>query len=402
MKTETKNLDKCQVQITVSVDAEAANAIVKDVEKRFMQEASLPGFRKGKVPLALIRKNFATMLEKEICDQLVTKNYKDAVKDAKLEETFVALTNVKDIAHDEKGATFTLTIEVKPTFKVPTYKGLKLTFNDTKVKDEEVQEQLKRLREACAKYEEPKEGDAVAEGDFVQINFAGTIDGKPVAEVVPDAKPIGEAKDFWMQVLEGRFLPEILEALKGMKVGEKKADVKVKFGKDFQMEALRGKKAVYEVEVKSLRKREMPDDAAFLEQLKPQYKENAETLEKLTEYLRGQMQTAADNREQARRENEVLELLSKKVDFDVPSTQVLQARDNILQSYAQQAQYSGRGVEYFKENREKILKEAEETAERQVRIWYVIDAIAKAEKLDGTSEDVGKKVIDLIFAAAKK
>ncbi len=122
----------------------------------------------------------------------------------------------------------------------------------------------------------------------------------------------------------------------------------------------------------------------------------------MTEYLRGQMQTAADNREQARRENEVLELLGKKVDFDVPSTQVLQTRDNILQSYAQQAQYSGRGVEYFKENREKILKEAEETAERQVRIWYVIDAIAKAEKLDGTSEDVGKKVIDLIFAAAKK
>ena len=402
MKTETKNLDNCQVQLTFELDADAANAAVKDVEKQFVREAQLPGFRPGKVPLALIRKNFGAMLEDKIREKLVSGNLGAALKDANLADSYVALAELKEIKHDANGATISVVVEVKPAFKVPTYKGLKMTFNDVTVKDADIQAQVDKLREACAKYEDATEGDAANEGDFVQIDYSGTIDGKSVLEFAPAAKMLAEGKGFWTQLSEGRFIPEILAALKGMKVGETKADIAVAFDKDYFEGGVRGKKGVYTVTLKGLRRRVLPDDAAFLEQLKPQFKENAESIEKLTAYIREQMQKAADKQEATRRENEATELLLKKVDFAVPASQVRQTRDYILSDIAQRAQQSGLDASYFEQNREKILKDAEDAAVRQVRLWYVIDAIAKAEKMDGTSEDVGKKVLDLVLAEAKK
>lgn len=406
MKTETKNLDKCQVQLTATLEADEASHIVKDVEKLFMREASVPGFRAGKVPLAIIRKNFGSALEQKIREELINKQLAAALKDAKLDETFVAVAAINDVKHDENGATFTATIEVRPTFKLPTYKGLKLTFNDVAVKDEEVEKQLARLRETCANYVDAKEGEAINEGDFVQFDYAGTIDDKPITDVAADAKFFAEGKGFWTQLLEGRFIPEVLEALKGMKIGETKADIKVKFAKDFTVEALRGKKAVYTITVKGFRSRTMPDDAAFLEQLKPQFKENAESLEKLTGYIREQMQKAADSRETSRREQEAADMLLKKVDFDVPDSQVKRGMNAFLKEYAERAQYSGLGAKYFEENREKILKEAEENATKQVRLSYILNAIADAEKIEEPKDENETprllKALQFVIDEAKK
>lgn len=406
MKTETKNLDKCQVQLTVTLDANEVSASVKDVEKMFVREARLPGFRPGKIPLALIRKNFATELKSKISENLLEKHAQNAIKEAKLEDAFVAYAGVDDVKEEANGGTLVFKIEVRPTFKTPTYKGLKIAFNDATVKDEEVQEQLTKLRESCAKYEDAKEGDAVKDGDFVQIDYTGTIDGKPITELAPDAKFLSAGTGFWTQVAEGRFVPEVLDALKGMKAGETKSEIKAKFGKDFITESLRGKKAVYSVTLKSFRVRHLPDDAAFLETLKPQFKEAAESLEKLTAHIREQMQKVADNREQARREQEALDMLLKKVDFDVPASTVRRMMNSILQEVAQRAQYSGLDADYFEKNREKILKDAEEQATKQVRLYYVLDAIATAEKLEDDKDDKEntrtKKALQLVIDQAKK
>lgn len=406
MKTETKNLDKCQVQLTVALDANEANAIVKDVEKRFVQEAVVPGFRPGKAPLALLRKNYGTMLEQKIAEGIADKNIPSAIKEAKLEDAFVEVYKLDDVQHDEKGATLVFTIEVKPTFKLPTYKGLKIPFKGVTVKDEDVQDHIKHLREMCAKYDAAKEGDAVKEGDFVEIDFTGTIDGKLVAEVEPDADFFSHAQGFWVPVMEDRFIPEVLKALEGMKIGETKKDIKVKFEKWPGIKSLEGKKALYTVTVKSIRSRTLPDDKAFLEDIKPQFKENAESIEKLTNYFREEMQKGEDSREATRRENEAAEMLLKKVDFDVPNSVVLRAMKSYLSDLAEQAQHSGLGADYFKENREKILKEAKEHATNQVRLYYVLAAIADAEKLEDDKDEKGEsrnhKALKFVLDNAKK
>ena len=114
MKTSIKKEDKCQVKLTVEIDADAIKAIVKDVEKAYMREAQIPGFRKGKVPLEIIRREFKDGLKNEIQRAMFQKNYADAVKAEKLDE--VALANVEDLTYDENGGSFVATVEVKPTF----------------------------------------------------------------------------------------------------------------------------------------------------------------------------------------------------------------------------------------------------------------------------------------------
>lgn len=396
MKTESKKLDKCQVELNVTLDAEEVKAIVKEVEKAFMREARLPGFRPGKVPLELIRKNFAEGLKQEIERAMFQKNIAEAVKAEKLDE--VGIADVRDMKHGEAGGGFTAVVEVKPTFKLPAYKGVKLGKSDAKVEDKAVEEQLQRLRTAYAKYEDAKEGETVAAGDFIQIDYTGTVDGKPIAEIAPEAKVVASGTGFWTQVEEGRFLPEILEAVKGMKAGETKEGVKAKFDKEVAPEGLKGAKAVYTVTLKAFRRRVLPTDAEFVEKAK------AESLEKLTETVRGQMEREAARQEAERRENEAVEALLKKADFDVPGSQVRRAMDGYLKQLAERAQYAGLTQEYFDRNREKILKDAEEAATRQVRLWYIIEAIAREEKIEageGADADLGRKVLDFILANAK-
>ena len=393
MKTESKKLDKCQVELTVTLDAEEMKAIVKDVERAFVREARLPGFRPGKVPVELIRKEFAQGLKQETERAMFQKNMSKAIEAEKLDQ--VAVVDLKDVKNGAEGGAFTAVVEVKPTFKLPTYKGLKIEKKDATVTDEQVNDQVARLRAAYAKYEDAKEGEAVQDGDFVQIDYAGTVGGKAIVEINPEAKIVSSGTGFWTQVEEGRFLPEILDAVKGMKAGEKKEGIKAKFDKDAAPESLKGKKAVYELTLKSFRRRVLPTDAEFVEKAK------AESLEKLVATVREQMQKHATEQEEARRENEAVELLLKKADFDVPGSQVNRAMDGYLQQLAQRAQYSGLPADYFEKNRDKILKDAQDAAEKQVRLWYVIEAIAAEEKIEAKDDERGKKVVELILANAK-
>ena len=394
MKTSCKNLDKCQVKLTVTLDADEVKKVVGEVEKVFLREAQLPGFRKGKVPIALIRKEFASGLKEETERAMFRRHYADAVKAEKLDE--VALSDVQDMKVGEDGGGFVAIVEVKPVFKLPTYKGLKVESRDVTVKDDAVQEQLDNLRVSFASFEDAKEGEAVSAGDYVQIDYSGTVGKKPILEVNPEAKIVAEGKGFWTQVEEGRFLPEILDAVKGMKIGETKKGVKAKFDKESAPEGLKGAKAEYVVTLKAFRRRVLPDDATLVEKTK------SESIEKLAATIRESMEKSAIEREAARRENEAVELLLKKVDFDVPESQVRRAMDGYLNELAQRAQYSGLDASYFEQNREKILNDAEAAATRQVRLWYVLDAIAKAEKIEAKDDEIGKKAIEFVLANAKK
>lgn len=394
MKTAKKSLENCQVEIKVELDAAEIVGIIKDVEKAFMREAQLPGFRKGKIPLQIIRKEFANGLKQEIERAMFQKKYAEAAKAEGVEP--ISLSDVKDISYTNDGGAFTAIVEVRPEFKLPTYKGLKVEFKDAKVEDSTVSEQVERLRAAYAKFEDAKEGEMVSQGDYVQFDYTGMVGKKSILEINPEAKIVGEGKGFWTQVDEGRFLPEILDALKGMKIGETKSDIKVKFDKASAPEGLKGEKAAYTITLKAFRHQILPTDAEFAERAK------AESYEKLVADTRATLEKRVIEQESIRRENEAIELLMKKVNFEVPQSQVRRAMDGYLQELAQRAQYSGLGAEYFEKNRDKIMKDAEETATKQVRLWYVLDAIAKEEKIEAKDEERGKKVMEFILANAKK
>ena len=384
MKFETKESSPCVMALSVKAEADETKAPYQKVLNVFMREASIPGFRKGKVPLNIIKQKFQQEIAHECQQACFSEFYPKALKESGLDA--VNLQNVTDVLFTpETGFSCTALVEVKPTFDLPKYKKLAIKAGDTTVTDEQVTERLESFRKAFAKFEDAKEGDAIAEGDFVQFDYAGALDDKaktPLAEVAPDQKAVCGATGFWTQLEEGRFLPEILDALKGMKVGETKDDVKVKFPKDNAPEALKGKKCVYTVTVKGFRRRTLPDDATFAADAK------AESLDVLRAQIREQMEKDAVAAELENRKGQAIELLLKKADFAVPPSLVQRQIQSYLQDLAQRAQYSGMSADYIEQNRDKILADAEANAVRQVRLSYILLGIAKAENIEATDADV--------------
>ena len=384
MKFETKESSPCVMALSVKAEADETKAPYQKVLNVFMREASIPGFRKGKVPLNIIKQKFQQEIAHECQQACFSEFYPKALKESGLDA--VNLQNVTDVLFTpETGFSCTALVEVKPTFDLPKYKKLAIKAGDATVTDEQVTERLESFRKAFAKFEDAKEGDAIAEGDFVQFDYAGALDDKaktPLAEVAPDQKAVCGATGFWTQLEEGRFLPEILDALKGMKAGETKDDVKVKFPKDNAPEALKGKKCVYTVTVKGFRRRTLPDDATFAADAK------AESLDALRAQIREQMEKDAAAAELENRKGQAIELLLKKADFAVPPSLVQRQIQSYLQDLAQRAQYSGMSADYIEQNRDKILADAEANAVRQVRLSYILLGIAKAENIEATDADV--------------
>ncbi len=384
MKFETKESSPCVMALSVKAEADETKAPYQKVLNVFMREASIPGFRKGKVPLNIIKQKFQQEIARECQQACFSEFYPKALKESGLDA--VNLQNVTDVLFTpETGFSCTALVEVRPSFDLPKYRKLAIKAGDTKVTDEQVTERVESFRKAFAKFEDAKEGDAIAEGDFVQFDYAGALDVKaktPLAEVVPDQKAVCGATGFWTQLEEGRFLPEILDALKGMKVGETKDDVKVKFPKDNAPEALKGKKCVYTITVKGFRRRTLPDDATFVADAK------AESLDALRAQIREQMEKDAAAAELENRKGQAIELLLKKADFAVPPSLVQRQIQSYLQDLAQRAQYSGMSADYIEQNRDKILADAEANAVRQVRLSYILLGIAKAENIEATDADV--------------
>lgn len=384
MKFETKESSPCVMALSVKAEADETKAPYQKVLNVFMREASIPGFRKGKVPLNIIKQKFQQEIAHECQQACFSEFYPKALKESGLDA--VNLQNVTDVLFTpETGFSCTALVEVKPTFDLPKYKKLAIKAGDATVTDEQVTERVESFRKAFAKFEDAKEGDAIAEGDFVQFDYAGALDDKaktPLAEVAPDQKAVCGATGFWTQLEEGRFLPEILDALKGMKAGETKDDVKVKFPKDNAPEALKGKKCVYTVTVKGSRRRTLPDDATFAADAK------AESLDALRAQIREQMEKDAAAAELENRKGQAIELLLKKADFAVPPSLVQRQIQSYLQDLAQRAQYSGMSADYIEQNRDKILADAEANAVRQVRLSYILLGIAKAENIEATDADV--------------
>ena len=182
----------------------------------FIRNAVVPGFRKGKIPLPILKQRFQVEISQETQQACFHKLYPEALKEASVDP--LTLQDVTELSFSpEAGFAFTALVEVRPVFDLPKYKKLAIKPGDVSVSDDQVAAELENYRRAFAKYEDAKEGAVVAEGDFVCFDYTGTTDdGQPLSELVPDQKAVCAGTDFWTQVEEGRFLPEILEALKGM------------------------------------------------------------------------------------------------------------------------------------------------------------------------------------------
>jgi len=379
MKIDTVNLNACRVKMTVKAEADETRPEYDAVVKQFMQKGRVPGFRVGKVPAEMVKRTFANEIREEVHTRLLRSLYFDALAQEKIK--LVGLVNVEDVRFaPETGMTASFLIDVQPTFDVPDCTAIPVKPETPSVDEQEVDAQLQRLREAFATFETAKDDDVIQKGDLASIDFNGQIDGQPILEVAPEAKAIAEGKDFWMQVDEQRFLPQLVDALVGMKLNESK-EVTVTFDEQAP-EALKGRTAVYQLKVNVVRSRVLPDDAAMLKQTK------MESVDALRNQVRESLLIGARQDEVRRQEAAVVEYLWRKAECDRPQSEVEEEINQTLARMADEAGQRGMTKEDMAQHRTEIIERATATAKRQLRLRYILGAIAKKAKIDVSDAEV--------------
>ncbi|QJC89586.1 trigger factor [Bacillus inaquosorum] len=365
--------------LTVEVDAETFKTALDDAFKKVVKQVSIPGFRKGKIPRGLFEQRFGVeALYQDALDILLPVEYPKAVEEAGIEPVDRPEIDVEKI---EKGESliFTAKVTVKPEVKLGDYKGLGIEKDDTAVTDEDVQNELKALQERQAELVVKEEG-AVEEGNTVVLDFEGFVDG--------EAFEGGKAENYSLEVGSGSFIPGFEDQLVGLETGAEK-DVEVTFPEEYHAEELAGKPAVFKVKIHEIKAKELPElDDEFAKDID----EEVETLAELTEKTKKRLEEAKENEADAKLREELVLKASENAEIDVPQAMVDTELDRMLKEFEQRLQMQGMNLELYTQfsgQDEAALKEQmKEDAEKRVKSNLTLEAIAKAENLEVSDEEV--------------
>ncbi|ARP43677.1 MULTISPECIES: trigger factor [Geobacillus] len=383
MSVKWEKLEGNEGVLTVEVDAEQVNKGLDAAFKKVVKNVSLPGFRKGKVPRVLFEKRFGVeALYQDALDILLPEAYAKAVEEAGIEP--VSMPEI-DIEQMEKGKSliFKAKVTVKPEVKLGQYKGLEVEKIDTTVTDEDVENELKRLQENYAELVVKEEG-TVENGDTAVIDFEGFVDGEPFEG--------GKAENYSLEIGSGTFIPGFEDQLVGMKAGEEK-EIQVTFPEEYHAEQLAGKPATFKVKVHEVKAKQLP---ALDDEFAKDVDEEVETLDELKSKIRTRLEEAKKNEAEAAVRNAVVEKAAANAEIDIPAVMVQNETDRMLREFDQRLQMQGMNLQLyyqFSGQDEAALREQmKEDAEKRVRAALTLEAIAKAENIDVTDEEVNEEL----------
>src|SRR5215467_4414817 len=256
MKVEVQKQPGSVSKLQIELPADEVTKEWDAIANSFARFAKIPGYRPGKAPRAVIDKRFRKEIQDELTKKLVSKSYHEAVEQEQLR--VASLTNIEDVQFGEdKSMRFRATVVTAPEFELPDYKNISVQLPDTKVSDAEVAEALQRLRDQSADFEDVP-GRALQMDDFAVLDFEGSVDGKPISELAPEAsKNLQGGKKFWLHLAPENFLPKFCEQLIGQKQGETRLVI-VHFPDDFPVKELASKKADYAVTLRESKEKVLP------------------------------------------------------------------------------------------------------------------------------------------------
>ena len=251
--TSTEQSNPCQRELTIEIPADVVKAETDSIVNRYQKLARIPGFRKGKVPASIVRQRFAEDIKSEVVEALVPRYFREETKKQNLAP--VSQPRVTDLhIHEGEPLKFKASFEVLPEFKVAPYDDIRVATIDTNVTDEDVETALNNLREQQATYTAVEEDRPLADGDFAVVGFKGT---PKEAEQDADSKPV-EVDEIMVEIGGQNTIPEFSENLRGAKPGEQRT-FDVKYADDFADKRLAGKSMTYEVNVKGIKTRSVPE-----------------------------------------------------------------------------------------------------------------------------------------------
>ena len=381
MEIVAKKIDNANAQVSAKIQKSEIESKTQKIAKDLSKTLNLPGFRKGKVPVAVVKKRYGEKLEKDAEAEALQEVYKKALeelgikKDEILGEPAVTKFDKKeDVIETE------IKISFKPKIDLEDYEELIPDFKEPEVSDEEVENRLKELAAATAPTKKVEEDRPLKEGDIAIIDFKGYVDDKEIEG--------GSAQNFQLKIGSNQFIEGFEEQLIGMKPGESKT-IEVTFPQDYHNKEIAGKKAKFDVTLKEIQVKEEPkiDDELAKKMLPNEENPTVELLKKkIKEQIKSEKLSKLYNEEL---KPKLIENLVKKYDFDLPQNIVEQEIDIKLNEKLRSM--SEDELKELKENPEKVkeLRESlKDEAKKSVKATFIVDALAKKEGIKVDDNEV--------------
>ena len=383
MEVTITDLSPCKKQLRIEIDAETVNAKFDAVAKDFRRHAHLPGFRQGKAPLANVMRSYGDKIGEEAKRTLMSDSYAKALKENELRPVIMPEVEELQFGHG-KPFQYLATLEVTPAFEMPEYIGIEVEKERRSVNDADIAKALDTLREQRVSYADMDR--PAVEDDFIVVNFTGTIDDKPITDLIKVARGLTEQKNFWLHKTQNPLIPGTVEALIGSSKGDKKT-VTLTIPDDFIYEEIVGKEAKYEIEVVQVKEKSLPElDDKFAKGF------GAESMDKLREGVENDLKNELEYSKKKSIRNQCVDKLLGAVNCDLPETIVNEATRAAVHNIVQQNHQRGVGKEIIEENKDKIYANAKTDAEVRVKANYILSKIAEKEGIKVTDQELSRQV----------
>ncbi|MCI8337833.1 MAG: trigger factor [Lachnospiraceae bacterium] len=382
MSVQVEKLEKSMAKLTIEVSAEDFNAAMDKAYQKSKGRISLPGFRKGKAPRAMIEKMYGPSIFYEDAANIVIPDaYEAAAEESGLE--IVAQPEI-DIEQVEKGKTFIFTavVAVKPEVTLGEYKGIEVEKKSVEVSEEEVSEEIDKAREKNSRMI-TVDDRAAQDGDTVVIDFDGYVDGEQFEG--------GKAEDYTLVLGSHTFIDNFEEQLVGKSIGDD-VEVHVTFPDQYQAEELQGKPAVFQVKMKEIKVKELPElDDDFAQDVS-----DCDTLEEYQNETREKLLKMKEDEAKREQEDEIIGKIIENAEMEIPEKMVEAQTRQMTQEFAQRLQAQGLSLEQYMQltgqTPQKMMEELKPQALQRIQSRLVLEAIAAAENLEASEEEYQKEL----------
>ena len=383
MSMQVEKLEKNMAKLTIEVEAEKFNDAVKKAYNKNKGKMSVPGFRKGKVPQAMIEKMYGPeVFYEDAANILIPEAYADELE-ANKELEVVSQPSI-DVVQMEKGKNFIFTAEValKPPVELGKYKGVKIEKIETEVTDEDIDNEIKREQESNARTITVTDRP-VKDGDTAMIDFEGFIDG--------EAFEGGKGENYPLVIGSGSFIPGFEDQLIGKNTGDE-TDVNVTFPEDYNAKDLAGKDAVFKVKINEIKEKELPE-------LDDEFASEVSEFDTMAEYREDVKKNLAEKKEKEakeKREDAVIEAIIKDSKMEIPEAMIDTQTKSMVNDYARRLQSQGLSLEqYFMLtglDMDKFTEQMKPGARKRIESRLILEAIVAAENFDVSDEEYEKEL----------
>lgn len=371
MRTKAKSIEECVTLFEIEIPKETVDKAFEEVYDEITKIANIPGFRPGKAPKELVRKHYSSNAKEEVLKRLIPDAYRSALAEHGIGP--IGLPEISEVNFEAgKSLSFKARVDMHPKFKLKDYKGIKVEKKKVSIKDEDVDKTLENLREVNAKYI-AVEDRPVQMGDYAVSDLECHVDGKPIHK---------KRENLWLYIDKESFIPGLSEKMTGMKKGEER-DIEVVLPEKYPDKNVAGKNAKYHVKVKEIKLRELPGlGDEFAKDLgKGNLQElRADILKELEARMR--VSTEIDV------ENQLLNKLMDENKFSVPSSLVKRQLDYMVEDAKRRLDAKGFKKEDLDKKDSEFIEKFKDDAMRHVRLMFILDRIAKDEKIDVGAADL--------------